>query len=90
MNYDEIADLRTRHPAWALLRSNNVALVLSFLQRVFVEANASGMPASVLAEQLDDELYALNQRLGEDTFPKSAPSYLDDWAAPERGWLRKL
>lgn len=70
MNYDEIADLRTRHPAWALLRSNNVALVLSFLQRVFVEANASGVPGSVLAEQLDDELYALNQRLGDDAFPK--------------------
>lgn len=89
MNYDEIADLRTRHPAWALLRSNNVALVLSFLQRVFVDANASGVPGSVLADQLDEELYALNQRLGEDTFPKSASSYLDDWAAPERGWLRK-
>ncbi len=89
MNYDEIADLRTRHPAWVLLRSNNAPLVLSFLQRVFDEANASGVPGSVLAEQLDEELYALNQRLGEDAFPKTASSYLDDWAAPERAWLRK-
>lgn len=89
MNFDEIADLRARHPAWKLVRADNAALVLSFLQRVFVESNASGLPASVLAEQLDDELYALNQQLGDDTFPKAATAYLDDWAATERGWLRK-
>ena len=89
MNYDEIAHLRSQHPAWALLRSNNVALVLSFLGRVFVDGNASGIPASELADQLDDELFALNQRLGEDAFPRSATAYLDDWASPEHGWLRK-
>jgi hypothetical protein len=89
MNYDEIAHLRSQHPAWVLLRSNNVALVLSFLGRVFVDGNASGIPASELADQLDDELFALNQRLGEDAFPRSATAYLDDWASPEHGWLRK-
>lgn len=89
MNYDEIAHLRNQHPAWGLLRSNNVALVLSFLGRVFVDGNSSGISASELADQLDDELFALNNRFGEDTFPKSAASYLDDWASPEHGWLRK-
>ena len=89
MNYDEIAHLRNQHPAWGLLRSNNVALVLSFLGRVFVDGNSSGISASELADQLDDELFALNNRFGEDTFPKSATSYLDDWASPEHGWLRK-
>jgi len=89
LHYDEIAHLRTEHPAWALLRSNNAALVLSFLGRVFVDGNASDLPASSLAGQLDDELYALNERLGESTFPKSAAAYLDDWAAPDHGWLRK-
>ena len=38
---------------------------------------------------LDDELYALNARLGESTFPRTAGAYLDEWAAPERAWLRK-
>ena len=37
MKYDEIAQLRTHHPAWVLLRSNNVALVLSVLGRVYVD-----------------------------------------------------
>jgi hypothetical protein len=89
MNYDEIVLLRNQHPAWALLRSNNVALVLSFLGRMFVDGNASGIRASTLVADLDEELYALNQRLGEDTFPRSASAYLDDWASPDHGWLRK-
>lgn len=36
--YDEIAHLRSHHPAWMLLRSNHAALVLSFLARVWVDA----------------------------------------------------
>ncbi len=90
MKYDEIDELRTHHPAWALLRSHNVALVLSFLGRVFVDRNAGDAAASALASELDEELYALNQRLGEDRFPKPASAYLDDWASPDRGWLRKF
>lgn len=89
MTFDELDQLRRLHPAWVLLRSPHVALVLGFLGRVFVESNAGGLPASMLAAQLDDELYALNQRLGDDAFPKRASAYLDDWASPERAWLRK-
>ncbi len=89
MPYDELVHLRGQHPAWMLLRSNNAALVLSFLGRVFVDGNASDLPATALAAELDEELYALNQRLGEDSFPKPAATYLDDWASPDHGWLRK-
>lgn len=90
MNYDEIEHLRSNHPAWSLLRSPNAALVLSFLGRVFVERNAGDISGAELAGQLDDELYALNQRFGEERFPRPPTEYLDDWAAPERGWLRKF
>lgn len=90
MRFDEIDQLRTHHPAWALLRSNNAALVLSFLERVFLDHNAGDIAASVLASELDEELYALNQRLGEERFPKAASEYLDDWASPDHGWLRKF
>lgn len=89
MNFDEIERLRARHPAWSLLTSDNVALVLSFLSRVFVEANASNLPAAQLESALDDELFAVNQRLGEERFRRSARDYLEYWAAPERGWLRR-
>ena len=46
MTYDEIEQLRERHSAWALLRAQNVAFILSFLSRVFVDANESNVAAS--------------------------------------------
>jgi flagellar motility protein MotE (MotC chaperone) len=90
MNYDEIEQLRDRHPAWALLRADYAPLVLAFLSRVFVESHSGDLPASEVVGELDDELYALRQQLGEGHFPRSAQAYLDDWATPERGWLRKF
>ena len=45
---------------------------------------------SDLAEALEDELYALRERLGTDAFPRPALDYLNDWANPEKGWLRKF
>src|SRR5215469_1979988 len=91
-SFDEIAWLRDNSPAWRLLRADNAALVLSFLGQVFVTDNVRSIPAAALASRLDDELYALNQRDSEHggrRYPKSAKAYLDDWAAPEVGWLRK-
>jgi len=69
------------HPAWALLRSNNVALVLSFLGRVFVDRNVGDLPAAELTGELDDELYALNQRLGDRATSSRQPA----GASPVRG-----
>jgi Protein of unknown function (DUF3375) len=89
---DEIAWLRDNSPAWRLLRADNAPLVLSFLHRVFVANNLRSISAAELVSRLDDELYAINQRESERggrTFPKPAKAYLDDWAAPEVGWLRK-
>ena len=82
-SYEEIATLRAGSPAWRLLRADNAPLVLSFLGRVFVDDNIRDISASQLISRLDDELYALNERLGEGTYPKTAKAYLDDWAAPE-------
>jgi hypothetical protein len=94
MDYDEIEQLRNRHAAWVLLTSRNAALVLSFLGRVFVESNASNLPATILVNELDDELYALNKRLvddgGEPRFPRPAKHYLDEWSGPEKRWLRRF
>jgi hypothetical protein len=89
VGFDEISWLRANSPAWRLLRAENAPLVLSFLDQVFVAENIRSISVTELANRLDDELYALNERLGERTFPKPAKAYLDDWAAPEAGWLRK-
>jgi hypothetical protein len=88
VTFDEIVWLRVNSPAWRLLRADSAPLVLSFLYQVFVAENVRSIPATELAGRLDDELYALNQRTPK-SFPKPAKAYLDDWASPESGWLRK-
>ncbi len=90
MDFATLEALRLRHPAWRLLRSDHAPLMASFLHRVFVAPNVRVMPAADLAEALEDELFALRERLGPDAFPRSAIQYLDDWASPEKGWLRKF
>jgi len=73
-----------------LLVADHAPLIASFLQRVFVEPNVRVMAQSALVEALEDTLFGLREQLGEQTFPKGASEYLNDWAAPERGWLRKF
>ncbi|RQR55356.1 DUF3375 domain-containing protein [Burkholderia sp. Bp9126] len=90
LDYPTLDALRTRHPAWRLLRSDHAPLAVGFLHRVFVAPNVRMMAAPVLAEALEDELYALREQLGDGAFPKSALEYLNDWASPEKGWLRKF
>jgi flagellar motility protein MotE (MotC chaperone) len=88
ITYDEIAWLRVNSPAWRLIRAESAPLLLSFLHQVFVQENVRSIAATELASRLDDELYALNERMPK-SFPRPAKAYLDDWASPESGWLRK-
>ncbi len=90
MDHATLVTLRDRHPAWRLLASPHAPLVASFLHRVFVVPNVRVMSEADLAEALEDELFALRERLGADGYPKGAPEYLNDWAAPDKGWLRKF
>lgn len=82
--------MRRQHPAWRLLVADSAPLVASFLHRVFVVPNVRVMSQADLAEALEDTLFALREERGADAFPRSALDYLNDWAANERGWLRKF
>lgn len=90
LDYFTLEQLRQKHPAWRLLRSDHAPLIAGFLHRVFIMPNLRAMAQADLAEALEDELYRLRKELGEGAFPKSALEYLNDWTAPERGWLRKF
>lgn len=90
LDYATLEQLRLGHPAWRLLRADHAALVAGFLQRVFVAPNVRVMAQADLAEALEDELFGLRERLGDDAFPKPALEYLNDWAANDKGWLRKF
>jgi flagellar motility protein MotE (MotC chaperone) len=82
--------LRQSHPAWRLLRSEHAPLIASFLHRVFVAPNVRVMAQADLVEVLEDQLFALREQQGKGAFPRSAAEYLNEWAAPEKGWLRKF
>ncbi len=94
MDFEVIDALRTRHPAWRLLRANNASLILSFLGDFFVENNRGASPSSAVATALDDQLYALNREVGgaegETRFPRDPRAYLEDWSATEAGFLRRF
>lgn len=88
LTFDELTELRERHPSWRLLRATNAPLIVSFLGRVFVHENVRVITQTELVARLDDELHALRSSLGEDAFPKSATAYVTDWASGDSGWLR--
>ncbi|MGE0383240.1 MAG: DUF3375 domain-containing protein [Gammaproteobacteria bacterium] len=90
MDHATLAALRDRHPAWRMLASPHAPLAASFLHRVFVAPNVRLMSEADLAEALEDELYGLREQLGAEIYPKGAHEYLNDWAAPDKGWLRKF
>lgn len=90
LDYDTLVFLRHSHPAWRLLCAEQSPLVASFLHRIYLVPNVRVMAQSDLVESLEDELFALRERLGAQAFPKTAAEYLNDWAANDKGWLRKF
>lgn len=90
MDYPTLERLRRQHPAWRLLAADHAPLIASFLHRTFIQPNIRVLSQGELVSQLDDYLFHLRNQLGDEVFPKAAAGYLDDWAADERGWLRKF
>lgn len=77
------------HAGWSLLRAQNAPLAVSFFIAAFTGTNLRNIGRQQLIDTLDDVLFGVRDAYGEDKFPRPAAEYLDDWAAPERAWLRK-
>jgi hypothetical protein len=90
LDHATLSTLRDHHPSWRLMASPHAPLVASFLHRAFVTPNVRVMSEADLAEALEDELFALREQAGPDAYPKVALDYLNDWASPDKGWLRKF
>lgn len=90
LDFNTLDLLRQNHPAWRLLNSPHAPLVASFLHRIFIKPNERVIAQADLVEALEDELFALRERLGAEAFPKAALEYLNDWAGNDKGWLRKF
>jgi hypothetical protein len=89
VDYRTLEQLRKTNPAWRLLVADNAPMIVSFLYKTFIQPNVRTMPQPELSSHLADYLYGLRERLGEESFPRRAEQYLDDWASDNRGWLRK-
>jgi len=99
MDYETTETLRRTHPAWRLLGADHAPLIVAFLHRTFIATNARTLGQPELISRLEDFLFDLRQRQGRGergeageraaTFPRAAREYLDDWAADDKGWLRK-
>jgi Protein of unknown function (DUF3375) len=85
-DYGYVNELFVRHPAWRLLRMDHAPLIISFLQRTYIEPNRRALPADEFTKLLDDELYTLRQQQGHEAFPREAGNYLADWVS--KGLLR--
>ncbi len=90
LEHSTLEAMRRQHPAWRLLAADSAPLVASFLHRVFVAPNVRTMSRADLAEALEDTLFALREQRGTEVYPKAAADYLNDWAASDKGWLRKF
>lgn len=93
LTYGTLEALRRQHPAWRLLAAEHASLVASFLHRVYIAPNVRVMAQTELTEALNDTLYGIDEQAQEGAatkFPKPALEYLNDWAANDKGWLRKF
>lgn len=94
MDYGTAAYLRANSPAWRLLRADSAALILHVLGEIFIVDNVRTIAEPDLLARVDDLLYAVNTATltpgGEPPYPRSARGYVDTWADPAQGWLRKF
>lgn len=90
MEYYAVRSMRENHPGWALLRADHAPLVIAFFASAFIDPNRRNIPRRELVDALEDVLFAIRDEQDENPFPRSAAEYLDNWAAPEKAWLRKF
>lgn len=88
MDHDTLDRMRQSHPAWRVLVADHAPLILSFFLLSFIQPNRRAIPAPELTAQLDAYLDQLRETY-PDRYPRSAREYLEDWAAPNRAYVRK-
>ncbi len=91
LSYSHLLQLYETHPGWRLLRADSAPLIVSFVDKAFIQSNVRHISQSNLISKLEDTLYQLRQSSGnDDLYPRSASAYLEEWAHDSKGWLRKF
>jgi len=89
MDFETLGKLREAHGGWRLLLADHAPMIVSFFPRCFIEPNVRAMAEGELISRLEDHLTGIREIQGEEAFPRSALSYLKDWADDRRAWLRR-
>jgi hypothetical protein len=89
LSYEHVNQLFKSHPALRLLRAEHAPLILTFLDRVFIQLNVRFISGPDIVSRLEDTLYNLRETEGAEAYPRSAEEYINDWAQNDKGWLRK-
>jgi hypothetical protein len=96
MNYEQIKVLIKNSPTIKMLRSNNAALIISFLQSQFRETNEQPISNSLLIQKLADYLDELNYQDEGDEMDLSslnldsvdrARKYIEQWTDEKNRYL---
>jgi len=96
MNYEQLKVLLKNSPTVKMLRSNNAALIISFLQSQFRETNEQPISNSILIQKLADYLDELNYQDEEDEMDLSslnldsvdrARKYIEQWTDEKNRYL---
>lgn len=90
LDFSTTSTLIKNNAALKLLRSDHAPLIISFLNRMFIEPGVNDLPENVLVEALEDELHHLEGRRNFKLYPRTARDYLIEWAAPDKAWLRRF
>ncbi|MDQ0260465.1 hypothetical protein J2W20_002369 [Sinomonas atrocyanea] len=89
MDYFTIRALRENHAGWSLLCAQTAPLALTFFMAAFIQPNRRNLGRQELIDSLEDILFRVRESTGDSMFPRPAGEYLDEWANPEKAWLRK-
>lgn len=97
MTYEQVKNIVKNSPTVKILRSNNAALIISFLHNQFRENNEQPILNSTLVQKLADYLDELDYRDEEDTELSSlsldsierARKYIDQWTNEDNRYLSK-
>lgn len=74
------------------MRAESAPMVLAVLGRIFIDDNHRTLTESRLVSMVDELLRAVNERAGGEhaAYPRTAKEYVDAWASPDVGLLRKV
>ncbi len=90
MDVDELERLREGHAGWRLLRALHAPMIIGVLAAVFSGRDQRHVAQAELLTAVGDQVLDLRERDGEDRYGRSAREYVDEWADPAKGYLRKF